>query len=116
MKQFSQGKWKIAEYVPEGVTINGKEYIIFNEGENHDYERTDIALARHEEDARLIAAAPGMFNLILSLLYAEYLNDTPRYSFLSFARNIVEFVLHLKIDWDAAQHDLNVLKSKGGET
>ena len=57
MTNFSKGKWEYAEYVPEGVSLNGKEFIISAEG-------IDVALAKREYDARLIAAAPEMYKLL----------------------------------------------------
>ena len=64
MSDFTKGIWEYDEYVPEGVTLNGKEYIIFTGSVNPDDDGSDIALARHEDDAKLIAAAPEMFEAI----------------------------------------------------
>lgn len=57
MSEFTKGNWQYAEFVPEGVSLNGKEFIISAEG-------NDIALAKREDDARLIAAAPEMYKLL----------------------------------------------------
>ena len=58
MRNFTAGKWEYLEYIPEGITLNGREYLIHScDG--------DVALARREEeDARLIAAAPKMYELL----------------------------------------------------
>ncbi len=70
MSKFTKGKWDYAEYVPEGVTINGKEYIIFTGSVNPDDDGDDIALARREADARLIAAAPDMYEELIFAMAA----------------------------------------------
>lgn len=53
----TKGDWYYVEYIPEGISINGIEYLITTDKENP---QNDIALALHEEDARLIAVAPEM--------------------------------------------------------
>ena len=65
MLYFTTGEWKYEEYVPNGVTINGKEYIIYTGSVNPKEPGEDIALARREADARLIAAAPEMYELLM---------------------------------------------------
>ena len=70
MSKFTKGKWEYAEYVPEGVTINGKEFIIFTESVNPQDEGDDVALARREADARLIAAAPEMYEELIFAMAA----------------------------------------------
>ena len=57
MSKFTGGKWEHTEYVPEGITLNGREYVISSMDE-------EIALVRTEADARLIAAAPDMYELV----------------------------------------------------
>ena len=57
MSKFTGGKWQYSEYIPEGITLNGREYLIQADGE-------DVALARTESDARLIAAAPEMYKML----------------------------------------------------
>lgn len=57
MMNFTAGKWEYSEYIPEGITLNGREYLIHSCGE-------EVALARREEDARLITAAPKMYELL----------------------------------------------------
>ena len=68
MPNFTTGEWKYEEYVPNGVTINGKEYIIYTGSVNPKEPGEDIALARREADARLIAAAPEMYELLVKIL------------------------------------------------
>lgn len=70
MSEFTKGKWEYAEYVPEGVTINGKEFIIFTGSVNPQDEGDDVALARREADARLIAAAPEMYEELIFAMAA----------------------------------------------
>ena len=65
MLYFTTGEWKYEEYVPNGVTINGKEYIIYTGSVNPKEPGEDIALARREADAQLIAAAPEMYELLM---------------------------------------------------
>ena len=60
MSKFTGGEWQYSEYIPEGITLNGREYLIQADGE-------DVALARTESDARLIAAAPEMYTLAAEL-------------------------------------------------
>ena len=48
-------KWKYKEYVPEGVSLNGVEFLITDENNK------DVALTLKEKDARLIATAPEMY-------------------------------------------------------
>ena len=56
-------KWKYSEYVPEGISLNGREFLVTPE--NGDASgKDDIALVVHEKDARLIAAAPEMYKLL----------------------------------------------------
>ncbi len=56
MSKFTKGEWNyLEEYIPEGITLNGKEYLIQSES------REDVALVWTEADARLIAAAPKMY-------------------------------------------------------
>ena len=57
MSKFTKGKWEYVEYIPEGITLNGKEYLVMSGGE-------DVALALRENDARLIAAAPEMYETL----------------------------------------------------
>ena len=65
MNKFTKGKWKYTEYVPEGVTLNDKQYIIsaefYDEDENVKDVVPDIALVKREDDARFIAAAMDMY-------------------------------------------------------
>ena len=61
MSEFSNGIWEYVEYIPEGITLNGKEYLIMSGGE-------DVALALRENDARLIAAAPELYHMVAYLL------------------------------------------------
>ena len=61
MQEFTKGKWEYVEYIPEGITLNGKEYLIMSGGE-------DVALALRENDARLIAAAPEMYHMLSKIL------------------------------------------------
>ena len=70
MSKFTAGKWQYSEYIPEGITLNGREYLIQADGE-------DVALVRTESDARLIAAAPEMYKTLKLMLdaildYAPY--------------------------------------------
>ena len=58
-----RGKWKYSEYVPEGITLNGREFLITPENEDTGG-NNDIALVLQEENARLIAAAPEMYSLL----------------------------------------------------
>lgn len=71
MRKFTPGNWKYQKYIPEGVTLNGKEYVITN-GQN------DIALTITEADARLIAAAPEMYRLLDELCKIYKLKATAR--------------------------------------
>ena len=64
MPDFTGGEWEYEEFVPEGITINGTEYIIYTGSVNPDEEGEDIALAKRETDARLIVAAPEMYNAL----------------------------------------------------
>ena len=57
MNGFTKGEWRYKECIPEGITLNSKEYLI-RDGD------TDIALVRKEEDARIIARAPEMYELL----------------------------------------------------
>ena len=68
MSEFTQGEWVYREYIPEGITLNGVEYLIHIEGE--DDPEKDIALALKEADARLIAEAKNMYKQLKSTLYA----------------------------------------------
>lgn len=61
MSRFTRGEWKFDEYIHEGVTLNGKQYIIFAKDVNKDH---DVALVKRKEDALLIAAAPEMYELL----------------------------------------------------
>ena len=75
MPNFTTGEWKYEEYVPNGVTINGKEYIIYTGSVNPKEPGEDIALAKREADARLITAAPELFKELdyaLAYLYEAY--------------------------------------------
>ena len=58
MSKFTKGQWYYEEYIPEGVTLNGKEYLIQSEN------KEDVALVRTEADARLIARAPEMYAML----------------------------------------------------
>ena len=59
-------KWKYSEYVPEGISLNGREFLVTPE--NGDASgKDDIALVVHEKDARLIAAAPELYKLLKEL-------------------------------------------------
>ena len=59
-------KWKYSEYVPEGISLNGREFLVTPE--NGDASgKDDIALVVHEKDARLVAAAPEMYKLLESV-------------------------------------------------
>ena len=64
MPDFTKGIWKYEEYGPNGVTINGKEYIIYTGSVNSKEPGEDIALAKREADARLIIVAPEMYELL----------------------------------------------------
>ena len=64
MYEFTQGVWGYKEYVPEGVTVNGYQYIIGSEGETENSDVDDIALVKREHDARLIAAAPELYRIL----------------------------------------------------
>ena len=56
MSKFTPGRWHyLEEYIPEGITLNEKEYLIQSES------REDVALVWTEANARLIAAAPKMY-------------------------------------------------------
>lgn len=68
MADFTQGKWMYEEFVPEGVTLNGKEYMIFTESVNPEERREEIALVVKEGDAKLMTAAPAMYDLLLECL------------------------------------------------
>ena len=57
MSKFTSGRWEYKEYVPEGITLNGVEYLICSGDE-------EVALVRCEEDARLIEHAPRMYELL----------------------------------------------------
>ena len=65
MLEYTKGKWEYVEYIPEGITLNGKEYLIMAGGE-------DVALALRENDARLIAAAPEMYEALYMLFGYVY--------------------------------------------
>ena len=69
MPEFTPGEWEIQEYVPEGITLNGKEYAIYST-----QEEAPLALVVSEADARLIAAAPEMYALLK--LVKDYKTDT----------------------------------------
>ena len=56
-------KWKYSEYVPEGISLNGREFLVTPENGDPSG-KDDIALVAHEDDARLIAAAPEMYELL----------------------------------------------------
>ena len=59
MSKFTAGRWNyLEEYIPEGITLNEKEYLIQSES------REDVALVWTEANARLIAAAPEMHELL----------------------------------------------------
>ena len=59
MSKFTPGRWNyLEEYIPEGITLNEKEYLIQSES------REDVALVWTEANARLIAAAPEMHELL----------------------------------------------------
>ena len=72
MSEFTQGEWVYREYIPEGITLNGVEYLIHIEGE--DDPEKDIALALKEADARLIAEAKNMYKLLHKVL--KRMNNT----------------------------------------
>lgn len=61
MSKFTKGQWYYEEYIPEGVTLNGKEYLIQSES------KEDVALVRTEADARLIAHAPELYSMLSML-------------------------------------------------
>ena len=56
-------KWKYSEYIPEGISLNGKEFIVTPENGDPSG-KDDIALVGQEENARLIAAAPEMYDTL----------------------------------------------------
>ena len=59
MSKFTQGEWNyLEEYIPEGSILNEKKYLIQSET------REDVALVWTEANARLIAAAPKMYELL----------------------------------------------------
>ena len=62
MSKFTPGKWEYTEYFPEGIILNGTEYLIFS-GDK------DVALTKTEADARLITFAPAMHALLKTLSY-----------------------------------------------
>ena len=69
MLDFTQGKWKYEE----SVTINGKEYIIYMGSVNPKEPGENIALARRKADARLIAAAPELYEALKAC--ADFIED-----------------------------------------
>ena len=58
MPSFSGRIWEYSQYVPEGITLNGNEYLI------HEENGEDIALTNREEYARAIALVPDMFDML----------------------------------------------------
>ena len=94
MSKFTSGKWEYSEYVPEGITLNGREYLIQADGE-------DVALARTEANARLIAAAPELYKML-----KEELIPTSDYGgILSFAREAKVRKLLTYIDGEEAANE-----------
>ena len=65
MSDFTKGKWQYSEYVPEGVTLNGTEYLIKSGNE-------EIALVATEADARLITTAPEFYQVAVDFLAGKY--------------------------------------------
>ena len=101
MKQirgYTRGYWKYMEYVPEGVTINGKEYLITPEG-GVGTGKDDIALVRREADAKIITEAPIMYGLLFKL--EEY-----------FAHEVKEGSIRAKIPLGQIQAILNRVAHK----
>lgn len=65
MPDFTKGKWLIHEGYFDGITLNPKQYYIYPEsGEPY---TDDFIVCAEEADARLIAAAPDMYNFIRTL-------------------------------------------------
>ena len=58
MPDFTGGEWEYEELKPGGITI------IYAGGVNPDEEGEDIGFAKRKTDARLIAAAPEMYNAL----------------------------------------------------
>lgn len=63
MIDFSKGKWNAVAYDPERVTLNGKEYIVVSEG-SEDTGADDLVLLLKQADARLVVAAPEMYEVL----------------------------------------------------
>ena len=104
MPNFTTGEWKYEEYVPNGVTINGKEYIIYTGSVNPKEPGKDIALARREADARLIAAAPEMYDeLYEALQLCEGKSSYGGDEFAKQAKSIRELLA--RIDGKEDNHD-----------
>ena len=95
MSEFTKGKWYYRED-PLFYMVNDKYWLRVISPE---YEYA-IGFIRNEPDARLIAAAPEMYDLICTLLHDDLLHNSKRYRALSRARSIVEKVTGNKINWE----------------
>ena len=85
MSKFTAGRWNyLEEYIPEGITLNEKEYLIQSES------REDVALVWTEANARLIAAAPEMYRLLkeVLMLKEELIPTSDCGGILSFSREM----------------------------
>ncbi len=58
MPNFTKGTWRAVYYTPKYITINGGIYLISSSSED------DVAFTPSLADARLIAAAPEMYDLL----------------------------------------------------
>ncbi len=97
MSRFTEDGWEYSEYVPEGTTLNGTEYLIKSGVK-------DIALVATEVNARLIASAPEMYDELYDTL--QLLKGKSSYESDEFAiqaKSIEE--LFARIDKEEAEHE-----------
>lgn len=63
MKSFTSGKWEAGQ-------LYGDHYVVFSNG------HAVVDCFRNEVNARLVAAAPEMYELLQTLMHQEYDNTT----------------------------------------
>ena len=65
MSNFSEGIWGYVKHNRSGITIKGMDFLIFAGSPDPEDDGEDIALVHHEANARLIAAAPKMYDTLI---------------------------------------------------
>lgn len=95
MSKFTKGQGYYEEYIPEGVTLNGKEYLIQSEN------KEDVALVRTEADARLIAHVPEMYAMLhmLAKIAENYLLKKMKCIFLYQKAHLDCYLLSIMGRW-----------------